>query len=166
MKRLYAPWRTAYTKQEKKQGSGSDSCVFCSQLSTNSDDEFFIIKRYDHCALMLNLFPYNAGHLLMVPYQHGATLQDLPENVQASCMKYIAHTTHIVTHVLQPEGFNIGINIGKAGGASIVSHVHIHILPRWFGDTNFLPTLTDTKQISVDLLETFKLLKSAFNNSI
>ncbi|HEV2917004.1 MAG TPA: HIT domain-containing protein [Candidatus Babeliales bacterium] len=165
MKRIYAPWRTQYTQKKDvyRNNDVQDECIFCSQFATNMDEKFFIIKRYSHCALMLNTFPYNAGHLLVIPFEHTATLYALNQKTREECMEVISHATQVIGSVLNPEGFNIGINMGKAAGASIPTHVHIHVLPRWSGDTNFLPTLADTKQISVDLLQVFEQFKKVFN---
>jgi ATP adenylyltransferase len=166
MKRLYAPWRSAYTKQANKtknMNTSSDTCAFCTQLAADNDDQFFVLKRYTHCAVMLNTFPYNAGHLLIIPYNHVALLHALSQEERTDCMNAIAKATEIVTQVLSPEGFNVGINLGVAAGASVPSHLHIHVVPRWQGDTNFLPILGDTKQISVDLHRTFTDLKAGFN---
>lgn len=167
MKRLYAPWRTAYTKKttaKKDSNDSFNSCVFCTQLAADKDDHFFVLKRYEYCAIMLNTFPYNAGHLLIIPYSHKATLHELSMQERADSIEAVTHATEILTRTLNPEGFNVGINLGLAAGASIPSHLHMHLVPRWQGDTNFLPILGDTKQISVDLQQTFVQLKKEFSH--
>lgn len=167
MKRLYAPWRTAYAKKiTATKESNADSCVFCTQLAADNDDQFFVLKRYAYCAIMLNTFPYNAGHLLIIPYVHKATLHELSAQERADSIEAVAHATEVLTRALSPAGFNVGINLGLAAGASIPNHLHTHVVPRWQGDTNFLPVLGDTKQISVDIQQTFVQLKKEFNRSL
>lgn len=162
---MYAPWRSNYTTSEvrtKKEGIKKDECVFCEQFAENKDAKHFILKRFAHNAVMLNKFPYNTGHLLIIPFAHKATLDQLSKAARTELMELIAKSSHIVRTALKADGVNIGLNIGKESGSSIPSHLHVHVLPRWKGDTNFLPTLADTKQISVDLHDTYKQLKKAF----
>lgn len=163
MKKLYAPWRSLYTKRvytrEKDLG-----CVFCKIVATTEDAAEFIIKRGTHCVTMLNKYPYNPGHLLIVPMVHADQLHMVQPEVRAELIESTSLASAIMTTALGAEGCNIGINIGKAAGAGIPEHLHMHILPRFFGDTNFLPTLADTKQISLDLHEIFDTLKKAFAN--
>ncbi len=166
MKRMYCPWRSNYTTQEariKKENLPSDECIFCDQFAQNIDKKFFILKRFKHNVVMLNRFPYNTGHLLIIPFAHKATLNDLSKAARSELMELITQSSDIVQKQLKADGVNIGLNVGKASGSSIPSHLHFHILPRWYGDTNFLPTLADTKQISVDLNDTYKKLKKAFD---
>lgn len=165
MKRLYAPWRTDYVQRNRDQDM-LDACVFCTQLSADTDDTFFIIKRYTLCAVMLNKYPYNAGHLLVIPYAHTSTLSQLTPDCLAQIMHVASHATDLLTKTVQAKGCNIGINIGRAAGASICDHMHMHVLPRWDGDTNFLPALTETKNISVDLVQIFEQLKKAFMHNV
>lgn len=156
MNHLYAPWRSAYNN--KKDGV----CVFCKKSSDTCDAESFIIKRLTHCYVMLNLFPYNAGHLLIIPYAHQASLDELTPEARQEIMEVSSRSTTILREVLHAEGINIGLNIGgKAAGGSIPEHLHMHILPRWLGDTNFLVTLAETKQISVDMHGIYKKLVAA-----
>ena len=165
MKRMYAPWRSKYTTtavRTKKEDIKDDECIFCEQFTQNDDKKFFILKRFKHNAIMLNKFPYNSGHLLIIPFAHKATLDLLSKAARTELMELIALSSHIVGKTLKADGVNIGLNIGKESGSSIPSHLHFHVLPRWKGDTNFLPTLADTKQISVDLNEIYKKLKKAF----
>lgn len=171
MKRMYAPWRSKYTTtkvQAKKEGIKKADCIFCAQFSQKNDAKAFILKRYTHTVVMLNKYPYNAGHLLIVPLAHQATLDKLSKAARAELMELIAYSATMVRTQLEAQGINIGLNIGKASGSSIPSHLHFHVLPRWQGDTNFLPTLADTKQISVDLHELYEKLKKviAFRASV
>lgn len=157
MKNLYAPWRSAYTCTK------SDSeCVFCKKCAENLDAKNFIIKRFTHCYVMLNLFPYNAGHLLVIPYEHHASLETLSPQARQEIMEASSTGTALLKEIFGAEGINIGINIGgKAAGGSIPEHLHVHILPRWIGDTNFLATLAETKQISFDMEEIYQKLLHA-----
>lgn len=165
MKKMYAPWRSNYTTTKahtKKEGIHEDECVFCEQFAENNDAHHFILKRYAYTAVLLNKFPYNAGHLLIIPFAHKATLDQLSKAARTELMELITQSSHIVRTTLKADGVNIGLNIGKDAGSSIPSHLHFHVLPRWKGDTNFLPTLADTKQISVDLHDVYKQLKKVF----
>lgn len=166
MKKLYAPWRSPYassvdaSKQEKNK---KEECVFCTQLQENSDEKHLVLRRFAHHAIMINKYPYNAGHLLIVSLEHQATLGELSRESRAELMELTAHCVSILQKELNAEGVNVGLNLGKVAGAGIPSHIHMHILPRWHGDTNFLPTLAETKQISFDLRKIYAQLKPAFD---
>jgi ATP adenylyltransferase len=169
MKRLYAPWRTKYTKNvahAKKENITKEECVFCSQLAQDLDEENFIIRRFEYHAIVMNRYPYNEGHLLIITNAHKNNLEDLSSEERIQLMELINICTKVVKDELKADGINIGINLGKAAGAGIPSHLHVHILPRWQGDTNFLPLLADTKQVSVDLLEVYEKLKKAFQSIV
>ena len=160
LRHLYAPWRTQYAQKIHTENSNQskEPCIFCTQMQENKDETYFIIKRYTHCVVFLNLYPYNTGHLLVIPYIHVAQLSDLTSDARAEMMGVVSLATEKLTQALGAEGFNIGFNLGKTAGAGIPEHLHGHVLPRWPGDTNFMPTLMETKQISVDLHETYKKL--------
>lgn len=167
MKHLYAPWREDYTEDTahtKNEGVAKSDCLFCTQLQAQDDKKYFIIKRYPHTFVLLNRFPYNAGHLLLLPTAHAATLDELTPDARAELMELATKSYTIMMDTLDAHGVNMGLNFGKASGAGIPSHLHMHVLPRWYGDTNFLPTLTQTKQISVDLHKMYQRLKAAFEN--
>lgn len=158
---LYAPWRAEYTEdviQGKTIHTTQAECIFCTQLNAQEDERYFVIARYEYNAVLLNLYPYNAGHLLILPYVHVPTLHDLSSNTRAEMMEIISTATVNLASVLKAEGFNIGFNVGKIAGAGIPSHIHGHVLPRFHGDTNFMPTLTGTKHISIDLHTIYKKL--------
>lgn len=165
MKNLYAPWRSPYSSSDeshKDESASSRECVFCAHAKDNNDAANFILKRYTHCFVILNKYPYNAGHLLVIPYQHVKRLADLPSEALNEIMSVISQATTIIETQLKSEGINIGVNLGAASGAGIPSHLHWHILPRWNGDTNFLPTLAGTKVISFDLQEIYEILRKCF----
>ena len=165
MKRIYAPWRSSYisdTARAKQEEATQHECLFCKQFKQKKDDQNFILKRFKHTIILLNRFPYNAGHLLIMPIKHTSDLSSLSKEARAELMELITQSATIVERELKADGINIGLNLGKASGAGIPSHLHFHVLPRWSGDTNFLPTLAHTKQISFDLSEMYKQLKKAF----
>jgi len=165
MKDLYAPWRSPYSSSDeshKKATTPAWDCVFCDCIKQNEDAHNFILKRYNHCIAILNKYPYNAGHILVIPHEHVKKLTELPTHARTEIMEVITQATAIVERELKAEGINIGVNLGSASGAGIPSHLHWHILPRWNGDTNFLPTLANTKVISFDLKEMYNLLISHF----
>ncbi len=166
---LYAPWREEYTNAtahgpKGQEGVGPENCVFCPRFSQTNDEENFILARYQYTCIMLNRYPYNSGHLLILPFEHNGALEDLSIETQKELIQLISHSTVILKKELKAQGINVGINLGKAAGAGIPSHLHVHVLPRWFGDTNFLPTLSETKQVSSDLGKLYKDLSPKFKN--
>lgn len=170
MNRLYAPWRHAYITRVAGKEKKDDTlmkvpevdCVFCKQIKENDDDKYAVIKRFSHCFVMMNFYPYNAGHVMVLPFLHKGSLEELSSEIRADMMEAVSQSVSVIGTVLGAEGFNIGINLGVAGGGGIPSHVHIHILPRWRGDTNFLETIGQTKLISADIAKTFQDLKVGF----
>ena len=165
MERMYAPWRSEYTVKtvrSKNPDATKDECVFCTISADKKDAENFIIKRGKYNFILLNRFPYNAGHVLVIPYAHTADLDQLPKATRTELMELLCQTSIVLKKALNAEGINVGLNQGKAAGAGIPSHLHFHSLPRWMGDTNFLPVLADTKQISFDLNTIYKQLKKAY----
>jgi len=164
MEKLYSPWRQHYVvKSSKKPTAGtSGSCAFCTKLAERKDTENFIIKRYQHSTVFLNLYPYNAGHLMVIPNRHCKDLAQLNPEERNELMEVLNESIAVLNKTIKPDGVNVGINLGKAAGASIVEHLHVHVLPRWEGDTNFLPLLAETKQISVDLKQMYQQLKAGF----
>jgi len=160
MKYLYAPWRKTYSHNSAKKSS---LCPFCEQVKSDDDAAHYIIARYQHCFLLLNLYPYNAGHVMVIPNRHVAHLHKLTPEERAEMMEITTHATVILKKALKAKAFNIGANFGgKAAGGSIPRHLHMHILPRWAGDTAFLTALADTKMVSSNLPELYETLKKAF----
>lgn len=162
---LYAPWRDAYVRGK----SGADSedqeaprCPFCIKDVQKKDRDLFVLKRYEHCFVIMNLYPYAAGHLLVVPYRHVAALSDFSSEERAEFFEVASLAAEALTATLQAHGINLGMNLGKAAGAGIPDHLHLHAVPRWIGDTNFLPIVAKTKQISVDLHHLYDRLLKAF----
>jgi len=157
MKRLWAPWRINYILGEKPLG-----CILCDKPKEKSDAENLILKYGKHGFVMMNLYPYNNGHLMVCPYEHVNTLEALPDEVLGGLMLMIKGTLAALRLAFSPEGANVGLNLGKAGGAGIDDHVHFHVVPRWEGDTNFMTVVGEHRVIPQDIDETYKLLKPHF----
>ncbi len=164
MEHLYAPWRSAYAGKVKKEKVSMDeaACVFCAQLAEDNDEQHFILRRFSQVSVLLNRFPYNAGHLLILPHSHASDLQDLSQQARMQIMEVTTQSVTILRETLGAQGVNLGANLGRVAGAGIPGHVHMHVLPRWAGDTNYLPLLADTKQISFDLHEIYQKLREPF----
>jgi ATP adenylyltransferase len=162
-RRLWTPWRMAYILSNK-QTQTAEGCVFCAILAQDQDAENYVVWRGAHCAIVLNLYPYNNGHLMVIPYAHAPSLEDLPAEVQCEMMLIVSKSLSLLRRAMQPAGFNIGINIGQVAGAGIEDHVHIHIVPRWGGDTNFMPVLAGTRVIPEWLDDTYANLKAALED--
>jgi ATP adenylyltransferase len=156
---LYAPWRASFIKA-KKSKSEPAACVFCTQAAADDDENFFILRKNEKIILMLNYYPYNIGHLLILPRVHASTLSSLQPETRAAMMEEASFATQLLATALNAESFNIGFNIGPDGGGTIPEHLHMHILPRWRGDTTFLETLHDTRIISQDMQKFYLQLKN------
>ena len=166
MKNLYAPWRASYSRKAattKKENTTDKECTFCKRIKEKNDDENLILKRTPHAVIFLNRYPYNAGHILIMPKKHIGSLEKLSIKERSELMELINSSIEIMKKTLQAEGVNVGLNLGKAAGTSIPSHLHFHVLPRWIGDTNFLPALGNTKQISFDIHEVYRDMKKEFS---
>ncbi len=155
MDKLWAPWRSKYIYLRKNK-----SCIFCGNKKVCSKTDY-LLSRSIHSFSMLNLYPYNNGHVMVAPYRHVKSLELLTETELCDLMKLVNKTKVKIDKLLKPHGFNIGLNVGKVGGAGFAGHVHIHVVPRWTGDTNFMPVTGNTKIISESLDVMHKLLKSS-----
>ncbi len=162
MDKLWSPWRSQYIESFNT-GKEKDSCVFCDAVNASIDDDK-CLKVFDGigCFVMMNLYPYNSGHVLVIPKRHLSGFYDLSGEEITEIMKTVRLSMKAIESVMKPQGFNFGANIGKAAGAGIDDHIHFHVLPRWNGDTNFMPAIGEVKIISQDLLQTKKLLVEAF----
>jgi ATP adenylyltransferase len=159
MESLHAPWRIQYILGPKP--VAADSSIF-SQIAQSSDDEAnLIIARDRTCFAVLNKYPYTGGHLMVVPYKQTPDLHGLTDEELADAMKLVRRCQDALTAVMKPHGFNIGINLGKVAGAGIEGHVHVHIVPRWLGDTNFMPVIADTAVLPEALTDLAKKLRAA-----
>jgi ATP adenylyltransferase len=156
MQQMWTPWRMAYIRREKQPG-----CIFCEMLGAEDDRGQLILHRSEMSFLVLNKFPYNNGHLMAVPYRHVDTLEALTAAEAVDMMALVSLGIRALRRSTNPEGFNIGVNIGKIAGAGVIDHVHTHVVPRWGGDTNFMPVLADIRLIPQDLNETYRELKAA-----
>jgi ATP adenylyltransferase len=161
MDSLHAPWRIEYILAPKPQTSES----LFSQIARSSDDEAnHVVVRDRTCYALLNTFPYTGGHLMIVPYKQTPDLNDLTEEEMGDLMKLTRRCQNALRQVMHPDGFNVGLNIGKVAGAGIVEHLHVHIVPRWQGDTNFMPVLANTTVVPQALKELAAQLRAALNS--
>ena len=167
MDRLYAPWRMTYIERPQKDGSlarsqSRTSCVFCDAAAASDDVDNLIVHRGKSAFVLLNLFPYNTGHLLVVPYLHTAKLSDLDDDASLELWTLAKGAQAALESVMHPEGYNLGMNLGTVSGAGIADHLHLHIVPRWNGDTNFMPVLADIKVLPDALDNTCRKLRAAW----
>jgi ATP adenylyltransferase len=154
---VWAPWRMQYILSEK--GGG---CIFCEKPRQHRDTENHILWRGNTAFVMMNLYPYNNGHLMIVPHAHVPSLTALETSQRAEILELTAICERILQQAFAPDGFNIGMNLGAAAGAGIAEHLHMHIVPRWAGDTNYMPVVGDTRVIPQHIDETYQLLASHF----
>ncbi len=159
MRRLWAPWRMAYLRGEHKP---VDGCVFCSKIAAD-DAEEHVLYHGTRCFVMLNRYPYSNGHLMVVPYAHVSSLELLDDATLLELFQTVRRAQAVLRKASRPQGFNIGINEGHAAGAGIEEHIHVHIVPRWDGDANYLTVVGETRVIPEMLDETYALLKPYFD---
>ena len=161
MKRLWAPWRMEYIGGEQRPG-----CLFCRVIADPLDqDSELVVWRPEGAIVMLNKFPYNAGHAMVAPVSHVPGLDVLDDSQTTFLMRAVRRTIEVLRSTMNPEGFNVGANMGRAAGAGIPDHVHLHVVPRWTGDTNFMPVLDDVKVVNESLTQTAPKLREAFAKS-
>lgn len=158
MKRIWAPWRIQYIQMEKPKG-----CILCDKPREDKDVPNYILYRGSRNYVIMNSFPYNPGHLMIAPYRHVANLEDLTDEERNEHFEIVSRSVRVLKQVFNSEGFNIGINLGKAAGAGIDDHFHTHIVPRWGGDTNFMPVIAEAKVLPEALAETYKKLIGKFS---
>jgi ATP adenylyltransferase len=161
MKVLWAPWRMTYVKAVGK----PIGCIFCLKTRERRDRANLLVHRGTHGAVLMNLYPYNSGHLLIAPYAHVDSVEALSTACSLELVKLISLSLRVLREELRPEGFNIGLNLGDISGAGIATHVHWHIVPRWTGDTNFMPLLADTRVMPEHLDITYRRLRRRFRRS-
>ena len=159
LKNLWAPWRIEYIL-----GTKEKECFLCDRKYSNpaKQDDEYILLRGENTFIMLNAYPYNSGHLLIAPYEHIGDISQLDKKVLYEISDMLVIAKNILTKVMKPAGFNVGYNFGAAAGAGCEAHLHLHIVPRWIGDVNFMPVIGDTKVIPQALKDTAKVLSSAF----
>ena len=157
MKQIWAPWRIKYIQMGKVEG-----CFLCEKPRQDSDVKNYILHRGEKNFIILNNYPYNPGHLMIAPYRHVATLEELTKEELHEHFEIVSLSLKVLRQVFKPAGFNIGINMGKVAGAGLEEHVHTHIVPRWQGDTNFMPVLSDVRVVPEALAETYEKLRGKF----
>jgi len=157
MEHIWAPWRIQYILMEKPEG-----CILCEKPGQKNDTQNYILYRGDKNFVILNAYPYNPGHLMIAPYRHIANLEDLTDEELHEHFEILRRSVRLLKEAFKPGGFNIGINIGRAAGAGIDEHVHTHIVPRWQGDTNFMPVFSNVRVVNEALAETYEKLKGKF----
>lgn len=160
MERLWAPWRMEYIMAGEK----ADGCIFCVESSGEADRERLILYRSTCSFAMLNLYPYTNGHLMAIPFRHTADPGELDETELLDLMNTVKLCKKVLDEAFSPQGFNIGMNIGKAGGAGVDDHIHFHVVPRWNGDTNFMSVLAEARVVPESLTITMDRLKPLFYN--
>lgn len=158
--RLWAPWRQPYIAKAVRSSQGR-GCLFCRKSVSRSDRKNLVLTRGVHAFSMLNLFPYNNGHLMVAPYRHVGQIRALTEAEWLDLFRVADDGLARLEKVLRPHGVNLGINLGRAAGAGIPEHLHLHLVPRWVGDTNFMPICAETKVVSQSLDQALQLLKAA-----
>jgi len=156
MKHLWSPWRMEYLTEERPRG-----CIFCAKIAEHRDPENLIAWRGERAFVMLNRYPYNAGHLMVIPYDHVPSVEDLATETLTDLMLLVNRCLAALRRAMSPQGFNIGANLGHVAGAGVVDHVHLHIVPRWEGDTNFMPVLADVRVVPQLLADTYVKVRAA-----
>lgn len=159
MKRLWAPWRMQYIRN-----AGQPGCFLCDIFRSDQDREHLVVQRGETGAVVMNRYPYNNGHLLVAPYRHVDSLETLSDKELLEMMRLTTLTCRHLKQVLHPDGFNLGLNLGTAAGAGLKDHLHLHIVPRWTGDTNFMPVLADVKVVPQPLDELWQQLRRALES--
>ena len=157
MEQIWAPWRMKYILMDKSKG-----CFLCENLKQDDNAANYILYRGRKNFVIMNVYPYNPGHLMVAPHRHVASLEELTKEELHEHSEIVSRSLKVLRQVFNPQGFNIGVNIGKVAGVGLEGHVHTHIVPRWQGDTNFMPVTADTKVVSEALDETYKKLEGKF----
>jgi len=157
MKHIWAPWRMEYIQIKKPEG-----CILCEAAEQNSDVVNYILYRGGKNFVIMNRYPYNPGHLMIVPYRHIASLEELTDGELHEHFDIVSRSIKVLRQIFSPDGLNLGVNIGKVAGAGMEDHVHTHVVPRWQGDTNFMPVIADVRVVPEALAETYQKLKGKF----
>src|SRR5579871_5584143 len=158
MDHLWSPWRYRYVQG----ATHTDRCIFCQMAAENRDAENFIVHRARYNFIVLNLFPYTTGHLMVAPFDHVSTIEETNDVVLEEMMLLSKEAQKHLRAIYAPGGFNMGMNIGEMAGAGVAGHIHMHVLPRWSGDANFMSTIGETRVLPEALPETYRKLKAAF----
>ncbi len=159
--KLWAPWRMKYI--ERIDSPKDEGCIFCTKPAADDDSGNFIVHRGKTCFVILNIYPYNNGHIMVIPNRHTANISDLGAEEKLELMETIDLTIQALREAYGPDGFNVGANMGRTAGAGIAEHLHFHIVPRWNGDTNFMPVIGCTKVICESPEDTYARIKPVFD---
>jgi ATP adenylyltransferase len=163
--RLYTPWRYDYIKGASGEKTGfGESCVFCALPARDDDEGTFILHRARHNFVILNIYPYTSGHLMIVPFKHTADFAALDMETSEELMLLAKRAVGLLEETYHPHGFNLGMNLGQAAGAGVTDHLHMHLLPRWMGDANFMTTVGETRVLPEDLRTTYDRLRGRFES--
>ncbi len=157
---LWSPWRYRYITN----AAPADTCVFCDMVPEGRDEENLVVHRGRRNFVVLNRYPYTSGHLMVVPYRHVPSIEELDAETAAELMTLAQESVRHLRSIYKPAGLNLGINIGESAGAGIAGHVHLHVLPRWAGDTNFMTAVAETRVLPEDLSVTWQKLRAAFES--
>ena len=158
--RIWAPWRLAYVKDASK--DIEEECIFCAKPAQDDDEGNLIVHRGERAFVILNLYPYTNGHLMVAPFEHIGRFQEIPAETTAEMNALAQRSMEILEGVYGPEGFNLGINQGRIAGAGVEGHIHLHVVPRWAGDNNYMPVIADTKVMPQSLEESYDALTGGF----
>ena len=161
--RIWAPWRLAYVK-DASEGPGEE-CIFCVKPAAEDDERNLIVHRGERCFVILNLFPYTNGHMMVAPYEHVATLPELDSESIAELMALGQRGMRALEETYSPHGYNVGFNQGRVAGAGVEDHIHMHVVPRWGGDNNFMPVLADTRVMPQSLEDSYAALRERFERT-
>jgi ATP adenylyltransferase len=164
MDRLWTPWRYRYVSSAHPEGAElKGGCIFCEKATSSEDRDSYIVLRAERNFLILNLYPYTTGHLMIVPYEHIATLAGAPQDTLEEMMRLTARAEKTLRQLYGPDGLNIGMNVGESAGAGIAGHIHMHVLPRWIGDGSFMTTVAETRVLPETLETTYDRVKAALS---
>ena len=160
MKHIWSPWRMTYIENHGK----DNGCIFCKVVAREDNADNLIIQRGDLAFVILNRYPYTSGHVMVVPFKHKPNLEELDPPTRAEMMEWTSRATTVLRNIYNTTAFNIGLNIGEAAGAGVKEHVHLHIVPRWNGDTNFMSTLAETRVLPEALEDTWNRIRKGFQD--
>jgi ATP adenylyltransferase len=160
VERLWTPWRRAFIEGS---AAASDACFLCTVPTQTDDKRNYLLYRGERVFTLLNLYPYNTGHLMVAPYAHTGDLANLDASIAQELMALTQRSVGVLRRAYQPDAFNVGMNLGRAAGAGVPDHLHVHVVPRWNGDTNFMPVLGDTKVLPETLDQTYERLAPLFH---
>jgi ATP adenylyltransferase len=160
--RIWAPWRLQYVKDASK--DSAEECIFCAKPRGDDDEANLIVHRGERCFVILNLYPYTNGHLMVAPYEHTGSLPELDQETVGEMMALAQRAMRLLEDSYGPHGYNVGFNQGRVAGAGVEHHIHMHVVPRWGGDTNFMPVLADVRVMPQTLDQTYKTLRGGFGD--